>query len=237
MKEMLARAASSKVVILDARPETSTRQGTSRERSRFRSRRCGGGSRTCRRARNTSRIVAGRTASTRTGPWSCCARADAVRAGWRVDFRSGRPRGFRSPKSRKGTDDFQTLLLLRDRLRGLSVRLRQPRQMRGRRSPRARRRRVRRVRRVEGHAHHPRHRHARACRSPLWRPRARKADRRAYCLHESADVALPFEPLRDGQEIELGNTRVKVLHTPGHTPESMCLLVRICVAAQSRGSC
>jgi glyoxylase-like metal-dependent hydrolase (beta-lactamase superfamily II) len=47
----------------------------------------------------------------------------------------------------------------------------------------------------------------------------------AYCLHESADIALPFQPLRDGQEIELGNTRVKVLHTPGHTPESMCLLV------------
>jgi glyoxylase-like metal-dependent hydrolase (beta-lactamase superfamily II) len=46
-----------------------------------------------------------------------------------------------------------------------------------------------------------------------------------YCLHEAADVALPFEPLRDDQEIELGNTRVKVLHTPGHTPESMCLLV------------
>ena len=47
----------------------------------------------------------------------------------------------------------------------------------------------------------------------------------AYCLHESADVAIPFEPLRDGQEVELGNTRVKVLHTPGHTPESMCLVV------------
>jgi hydroxyacylglutathione hydrolase len=47
----------------------------------------------------------------------------------------------------------------------------------------------------------------------------------AYCLHESADVALPFEPLRDGQVIELGNTRLTVLHTPGHTPESMCLLV------------
>jgi len=53
---------------------------------------------------------------------------------------------------------------------------------------------------------------------------ARKANA-AYCLHESADVALPFEPLRDGQEIELGNTRVKVLHTPGHTPESVCLVV------------
>lgn len=46
-----------------------------------------------------------------------------------------------------------------------------------------------------------------------------------YCLHEAADVALPFSPLRDGQEIELGNTRVRVLHTPGHTPESICLLV------------
>ena len=46
-----------------------------------------------------------------------------------------------------------------------------------------------------------------------------------YCLHESADVAFPFEPLRDGQDIELGNTRVKVLHTPGHTPESICLVV------------
>jgi glyoxylase-like metal-dependent hydrolase (beta-lactamase superfamily II) len=47
----------------------------------------------------------------------------------------------------------------------------------------------------------------------------------AYCLHESADVSVPFMPLRDGQEVELGNTRVKVLHTPGHSPESSCLLV------------
>lgn len=42
-----------------------------------------------------------------------------------------------------------------------------------------------------------------------------------YCLHESADVEVPFIALRDGEEIELGNTRVKVLHTPGHTPESL----------------
>jgi len=46
-----------------------------------------------------------------------------------------------------------------------------------------------------------------------------------YCLHESADVELAFEPLRDNQEIELGNTRAVVLHTPGHTPESICLVV------------
>ena len=29
----------------------------------------------------------------------------------------------------------------------------------------------------------------------------------------------------DEQIIELGNTLVRVLHTPGHTPESVCLLV------------
>lgn len=46
-----------------------------------------------------------------------------------------------------------------------------------------------------------------------------------YRLHEAAEVALPFEPLSDGQEIELGNTRVEVLHTPGHTPESACFVV------------
>ncbi len=53
---------------------------------------------------------------------------------------------------------------------------------------------------------------------------AKKAEA-AYCLHESANVALQFEPLRDGQEVELGNTRIKVLHTPGHTPESISLVV------------
>ena len=46
-----------------------------------------------------------------------------------------------------------------------------------------------------------------------------------YCLHESADVAIPFTPLRDGDNIELGNTHLKVLHTPGHSPESICLIV------------
>jgi hydroxyacylglutathione hydrolase len=50
----------------------------------------------------------------------------------------------------------------------------------------------------------------------------------SYCLHESAAdvVRFPFEPLADGQELDVGNVRVQVLHTPGHTPESMCLLVK-----------
>ncbi len=49
--------------------------------------------------------------------------------------------------------------------------------------------------------------------------------RAAYGLHRSAEVAFAFTPLADGQEIELGNTRIRVLHTPGHTPESVCLVV------------
>jgi glyoxylase-like metal-dependent hydrolase (beta-lactamase superfamily II) len=53
---------------------------------------------------------------------------------------------------------------------------------------------------------------------------ARRAEA-LYCLHESADVSVPFTPLRDGQTIELGNTRANVLHTPGHSPESLCLVV------------
>jgi glyoxylase-like metal-dependent hydrolase (beta-lactamase superfamily II) len=46
-----------------------------------------------------------------------------------------------------------------------------------------------------------------------------------YCLHASADVDLTFEPLEDGQQLELGNTWIRVLHTPGHTPESTSLVV------------
>jgi glyoxylase-like metal-dependent hydrolase (beta-lactamase superfamily II) len=46
-----------------------------------------------------------------------------------------------------------------------------------------------------------------------------------YCLHESADLAHEFTPLRDGDTIEIGNTTATVLHTPGHSPESTCLLV------------
>jgi glyoxylase-like metal-dependent hydrolase (beta-lactamase superfamily II) len=47
-----------------------------------------------------------------------------------------------------------------------------------------------------------------------------------YCLHRSADVSFPFDPVEDGQRIELGNTLIDVVHTPGHTPESVSLVVR-----------
>jgi glyoxylase-like metal-dependent hydrolase (beta-lactamase superfamily II) len=46
-----------------------------------------------------------------------------------------------------------------------------------------------------------------------------------YRLHESADVRVAFTPMRDGEEIDLGNTRIRVVHTPGHSPESVSLVV------------
>jgi glyoxylase-like metal-dependent hydrolase (beta-lactamase superfamily II) len=46
-----------------------------------------------------------------------------------------------------------------------------------------------------------------------------------YCLHESADVSFDFTRLTDDQQLDLGNVSIRVLHTPGHTPESICLLV------------
>lgn len=46
-----------------------------------------------------------------------------------------------------------------------------------------------------------------------------------YCLHANAQVQFPFTALHDGDVIEVGNVKVTVLHTPGHTLDSICLLV------------
>jgi hydroxyacylglutathione hydrolase len=48
-----------------------------------------------------------------------------------------------------------------------------------------------------------------------------------YCLHESdvGRVRFGFESLHDCQLLEVGNVEVKVLHTPGHAPDCICLLV------------
>ena len=35
----------------------------------------------------------------------------------------------------------------------------------------------------------------------------------ALCLHEAAQVSYPFRPLHDGEELELGQLRLRVLHT------------------------
>lgn len=40
-----------------------------------------------------------------------------------------------------------------------------------------------------------------------------------------ADVAFPVEHLHDGQRLSLGEVTFEVLATPGHTPESICIVV------------
>jgi glyoxylase-like metal-dependent hydrolase (beta-lactamase superfamily II)/rhodanese-related sulfurtransferase len=44
-------------------------------------------------------------------------------------------------------------------------------------------------------------------------------------LHEAGGVEFDHKPLREGDVIALGNIRLKVVHTPGHTPESITLLI------------
>jgi len=46
-----------------------------------------------------------------------------------------------------------------------------------------------------------------------------------YCLYESAPAAFEFRRLKDGEELDLGNVAIRVMHTPGHTPDSVCLAV------------
>jgi hydroxyacylglutathione hydrolase len=43
-------------------------------------------------------------------------------------------------------------------------------------------------------------------------------------LPDGAPAEYLFHPLRDGDVIAIGAVRLQVLHTPGHTPESICLL-------------
>ena len=46
-----------------------------------------------------------------------------------------------------------------------------------------------------------------------------------YVLFGGAKVAFPFRGVGDGEVLDLGNVSIKVLHTPGHTPEHISLLV------------
>ena len=44
-------------------------------------------------------------------------------------------------------------------------------------------------------------------------------------LYVVADVGLPFHALHDGQEVHLGQICIHVVHTPGHRPESISLVL------------
>jgi hydroxyacylglutathione hydrolase len=47
----------------------------------------------------------------------------------------------------------------------------------------------------------------------------------SYVLFAEAPAAGPFAGVEDGTVLQLGNVEARVLQTPGHTPEHICLLV------------
>jgi glyoxylase-like metal-dependent hydrolase (beta-lactamase superfamily II)/rhodanese-related sulfurtransferase len=44
-------------------------------------------------------------------------------------------------------------------------------------------------------------------------------------LHEAAGAEFPHRPIKDGDTLQLGAVKIHVRHTPGHTPESVTLLI------------
>ena len=46
-----------------------------------------------------------------------------------------------------------------------------------------------------------------------------------YVLFAKASVTFPFRGVFEGDVLELGNVTIKILHTPGHTPEHISLVV------------
>ena len=51
------------------------------------------------------------------------------------------------------------------------------------------------------------------------------ATQAAIHVHRAAGVTFPHATLADGDVIRLGNVELKACHAPGHTPDSICLLV------------
>src|SRR5437867_1540466 len=47
----------------------------------------------------------------------------------------------------------------------------------------------------------------------------------AIHVHRAAGVTFPHETLADGDSLRLGNVELRACHAPGHTPDSLCLLV------------
>lgn len=52
-----------------------------------------------------------------------------------------------------------------------------------------------------------------------------EASNATLLLGAGAAVGFAYEPMSDGDVVQVGNRRIKVIHTPGHTPEHVCLLV------------
>ncbi len=51
------------------------------------------------------------------------------------------------------------------------------------------------------------------------------ATKAAIHIHRAAGAAFPHEAVGDGDTLRIGNVELTVRHAPGHTPDSICLLV------------
>jgi len=52
-----------------------------------------------------------------------------------------------------------------------------------------------------------------------------EAAKAQYVLFHGAEAAIPFAGVNDGTVLRLGNVTARVMHTPGHTPEHICIVV------------
>src|SRR2546429_3178815 len=52
-----------------------------------------------------------------------------------------------------------------------------------------------------------------------------EAVRAPILVHRAAGVAFDHQDVSDGDELLIGTVRFKIAHTPGHTPDSICLMV------------
>jgi len=52
-----------------------------------------------------------------------------------------------------------------------------------------------------------------------------EATRAPICFHESARANFGIKRLQDGDELKVGNILLKILHTPGHTEDSISIVV------------
>jgi hydroxyacylglutathione hydrolase len=52
-----------------------------------------------------------------------------------------------------------------------------------------------------------------------------RAAKAAYILYSDVCVGFDFEGVHDGDVLPLGNDAITIWHTPGHTPEHVCLVV------------
>jgi glyoxylase-like metal-dependent hydrolase (beta-lactamase superfamily II) len=55
--------------------------------------------------------------------------------------------------------------------------------------------------------------------------RLAKATGAPVIFHKSAPVEFPHLEVSDGERLDLGNVTLSILHTPGHTPDSVSILV------------